>query len=180
MRRVVHLRMELYSPCALAVHAEGRATHVLRAADDAERFRRVGDGVAVRHPYLRGGGEGAHKRVLGVGHLKHGAAIFACGSRLHRPSGEPGEVLGAVADSQQRQFSAERVERGAWRVRVRYGVRTSRENHAERVGVDLRDVVERMDLAIHIELTYAACDQLGVLRSEIDYQNFLHGLSVSG
>ncbi len=117
--------------------------------------------------------EGAHKRVLGVGHLKHGAAIFACGSRLHRPSGEPGEVLGAVADSQQRQFSAERVERGhgASGSVTEYGLPEEESRRACRRRSP-GYVVERMDLAIHIELTYAACDQLGVC----DPENRLSGI----
>lgn len=48
-------------------------------------------------------------------------------------------------------------------VRVAYRRGRSGEDDALYVGVKLRNLIERMDLAIHVELTHAACDELGVL-----------------
>ena len=87
------------------------------------------------------------------------------------------QVLCAVADAQQRQTTFDRRQIGLRGIFVPYGKGTSRKNDAPHRSIQFRDLVERVDLAIDVEFTHAACDQLRVLRSEIQNDYFFLHLS---
>ena len=98
--RVVDLGVELDAPRLLALDAEGRHAHILRAGDDAVVVGHARDGVAVRHPHLRGRRKARHQRIAGIAHREHRPAVLAARCRLHLTAVSMGQVLGSVADAQ--------------------------------------------------------------------------------
>ncbi len=102
-----------------------------------------------------------------------GASIFAYVGTLHQCSGSFGQQLRTITHTQDGQFA-----QNTGKVRVRSSgfmntAGTTTENYPFycRVTNELLGFAERVDLAIHIELTHPACDELGVLGPMIEDQN---------
>ena len=158
-----HLGVELDAPGHLAADVVCGILHVLGRADYLVIGGHGGDGVAVAHPYLCGRGEAVHQRVLGSHDAEHGAAILAARSALDLTAVGVGQVLRAVAYAQQRQLALDLRQVGLRSVRVANRRRAARQYHSLHVRVNLRNLVEGMDLAIHVQLAHTARYELGVL-----------------
>ncbi len=90
-----------------------------------------------------------------------------------------GHRLHAVADAEHRHAGTPHGARRPRRVAVGDAVRSARQDDAlrrERVDEGIVDV-ERMDLAIDVQLAQPARDQLRVLRAEIENQDLRMGRS---
>ena len=177
VRRMIHLRMELNTPTPLSLNTEGGIAHVLRAGDHPVGVGNRGNRISVRHPHLRRRRNSLHQRIGRLDDRKHRTSVLPAGSRLHFAAVEMSQVLCAVADAQQRQTTFDRRQIGLRGFLVPYGKGTSRKNDAPHRSIQFRDLVERVDLAIDVEFTHAACDQLRVLRSEIQNDYFFLHLS---
>ena len=153
---------------------EGGDAHVLGAGDQFIVVGHARNGVAVRHPHLRAGRKAAHQRIRGVAHGEHRTAVFAAGRGLHLAAESRGEELRAVADAQQRQFALDGRKVGSRGLCVPHGEGTARKNHAPHRRVYRRNFVEGVDFAIDVQFADTACDQLRVLRSEVENQDFFH------
>ena len=132
------------------------------------------------HPHLGGRWHVGHEGVDGVDHGEHGAAILAARGALHLAAVFSCEELGAVADAEQGKAAFHYGEVGLGSLRVAHRVGAAGEDHALHVGVELRPSVEGVDLAIHVELTHPAGDELRVLGAEIYDDYFFHCLIISG
>ena len=100
--RVVYLRVELYAPGLLTLDAVCCYGNILGRGNDRVALGNGGDGVAVRHPYLRLGAQRCHKWVVGTLHLHTRTAILAAGRCLNLATEEVGEVLRTIAYAEQR------------------------------------------------------------------------------
>ena len=172
--RMVHFGVELDAPRLLAPDVEGGDAHVLGAGDQFIVVGHARNGVAVRHPHLRAGRKAAHQRIRGVAHGEHRTAVFAAGRGLHLAAESRGEELRAVADAQQRQFALDGRKVGSRGLCVPHGEGTARKNHAPHRRVYRRNFVEGVDFAIDVQFADTACDQLRVLRSEVENEDFFH------
>ena len=85
LKRMEHLGVELYGPDASGT-PESSIRHILGAADDLEIVGDAGDGIAMRHPYLRLLFEALEKGVRGIYRLEVGAPILAAVCLLHTAS----------------------------------------------------------------------------------------------
>ena len=175
--RMVHFGVELDAPRLLALDMERRDAHVFRAGDDLIVRRNRRDRIAVRHPYLRGFGQAAHQRVVSIAHREHGAAIFAAGGGLHLAAEGRCEELRAVADAQQGQFALNGRKIGCRSVLVPYGEGAARQNHTPHRSVERRNLVEGVDFAIDAQLAHTPRDELRVLRTEVENQDFFHNIT---
>ena len=106
--RVVHFRMELDAPCLLSVDLERGDRHVLRAGDDPVAFRNPDDRIPVRHPYLRPLGKVPDQRIVAFRFRQHGPSVLPRRRGSDLASVAMREVLGSVADAQQRQLALDR------------------------------------------------------------------------
>ena len=172
--RMVDLGMELDAPRLLALDTERRHAHVLRPGDQTITGRHRRDGVAVRHPHLRPGRQSGHQRIGGIAHRQHGAAVFAAGCRLHLAAVGRREVLCPVADAQQRQPPLDLPQIGIRGPGIAHRKRAARENHAPHRRIERRNLVERVNLAIDIQFAYAPCDELRILRPEVEDKDLFH------
>ena len=174
---MVHFGVELDAPRLLALDVERRDAHVFRAGDDLIVRRNRRDRIAVRHPYLRGFGQAAHQRVVSIAHREHGAAVFTAGGGLHLAAEGRCEELRAVADAQQGQFALNGRKIGCRSVLVPYGEGTARQNHTPHRSVERRNLVEGVDFAIDAQLAHTPRDELRVLRTEVENQDFFHNIT---
>ena len=175
--RMVNLGVELDAPGLLALDAERSHAHLLGAGHDLVVSRHGRDRIAVRHPHLRGRRQAAHQRVTGIAHRKHRTAVLAAGRRLHLAAEGRCEELCAVADPQQGQFALDGRKVGGRGMLVPHGEGTAREDHAPHRSIRHRNLVEGVDLAIDIQFAYAPCDELRILRPEVENQDFFHNIT---
>ncbi len=135
--------------------------------------------IAVAHPHIDARiaivvGQAAEQRVVrhqfdfGVAELA-GVGGFGGAAQLR------GQGLHAVADAENRQAGIEHLLRRLRRARQRGGFRTTGKNDA--LGAELRDFLGIMipgpDFAVDANFADAAGDQLGVLRAEIEDEDFV-------
>ena len=172
--RVVDLGMELDAPRPLALHAEGGHADILRSGDEPVGNRHGGDRIPVRHPDLRGAGQAMHQRVLRIAHRQHRTAVLAARRRVHLAAESVGEVLCAVADAQQRKPPLDGRQIGIRGMLVPHRIGTAREDHPPHRSVYGRYLVEGVDLAIDVQLAHTPRDELRVLRTEVENQDFFH------
>jgi len=172
---MVDLGMELNAPGRLSLDVEGGHAHILRAGDDPIAVGHARNGVAVRHPHLRGRRKVLHQGILRIGDREHRPAVLAARSRLHLAAEGVGEILRAVADAQQRQPPLDRREVGRRSLGIAHREGAARENHTPHRSVDRRNLVEGLDLAIDVQLAHTPRNELRVLRSEVEnHYLFLH------
>ena len=169
---MVHFGVELDAPRLLAPDVEGGDAHVLGAGDQFIVVGHARNGVAVRHPHLRAGRKAAHQRIRGVAHGEHRTAVFAAGRGLHLAAESRGEELRAIADAQQRQLALDGRKIGSRSLRIPHGEGAARENHTPHRRVERRDFVEGVNFAIDIQFAHASRNELRVLRSEVENENF--------
>ena len=172
--RVVDLRVELDTPSLLARDAERGDAHILGAGDQFIVVGHARDGVAVRHPHLRSGRQVAHQRIRRIADGEHRTAVFAAGRGLHLAAEGRSEELGSVADAQQRQFALEGRKVGVRGLGVPHGIGAARKNHTPHRRIERRNFVEGVDFAIDVQFADTACDQLRVLRPEVENEDFFH------
>ena len=172
--------MELYAPCRFAFQTEGRVIDGVRRSYHLGVRRKPGYRVAMRHPHGRRGRDAGKKRISGIKHRKFRPAVFPGPGRRDLTASVLCEPLGAIAYPKQRELSPEALEvglRGVWR-RHRRGA--SRKNHSLEIGVAGWNPVERMDLAVDSGLAHLSRDELGVLRTEVEYKYLIHLLNSWG
>ncbi len=140
------------------------------AGGDDEALGRGAHGVAVAHPDLRGLGQAVEQLAAGCGDGQLGEAVLADVGLRDLATEVQRHLLDAVAEAQDRDAQ---VEHGRVHVRRALGVHrggTAREDERGRLAA--RDLlggdVERDDLGVDARLTHAACDQLRVLRAEVE------------
>ena len=170
--RVVDLRMELDTPRLLTLDMECGDAHVLGAGDQFIGIGHARDGVAVRHPHLRLGRQSAHQRIRRGADGEHRTAVFAAGCGLHLATEGRREELGTVADAQQRQFTLDGRKIGGRGLSIPHGVGAARKDHTPHRSVERRNFVEGVDFAIDAQFADTPCDELRVLRSEVENENF--------
>ena len=176
VRGVQHLGMPLHAIEFAGVVTEGCDRGVCGAGEHLEPFWGARYRVTVAHPHdLLGGlpgeqaGCGGRFGELGVGRsvlAPTGTGDLATEGNRHR--------LEAVADTERWDSELENLGVELRRVFGVHARRTPGEHDRQRLliaNLGCGDGV-RHDLGIHVCLTHAACDQLRVLRSEIDYENW--------
>ncbi len=172
----------------LVGHAGDRAAR--RRGHQLEARGQRGDLVAVAHPHLEhavalGGAEVldpveelrvAARADLGVAELAVVAPLDGAAElRRHR--------LHAVADAQHRHADRpDRMRRAQLVVLVGAGVAAAEDDPLGREGPhEVVGHVLRVDLAVHVRFAYAAGNQLGDLRAEIEDEDLVvHGAQVEG
>lgn len=171
---MVDLGVELNAPRRLALNTERRYAHILRPGNQPIRRGHRSDRIAVRHPHLRPGRQSRHQRVGGIAHRQHRPAIFAAGCGLHLAAEGRSQVLRPVADAQERQTALYLPEVGSRRVLVAHGIGAARKDDTPHRRVERRNLVERMDFAIDVQLAHAPRDKLRILRTEVEDKDFFH------
>ena len=177
VRRVPDLGVVLDArepPVGVLERRDGRA---LGRRGDGEPVRRADDRVAVAHPH------GVARREAVVQHAavdpQLGAAVLAGAVVRHVAAQRQRHGLEAVAQAQHRDA---RLEQGGVDARRAVGVHAggpAGEDH--RGGLARDDVLDGRvaghDLGVHLRLTHAAGDQLGVLGAVVDdeHRGHLHG-----
>ena len=113
--------MELYAPGLLILNVVSGSLYIFGRADDVIVFGKTGDGVAMAHPHLRGGGDIEHERIELVDHSEHGTSVFTRGSALYFTTIFVGEKLGTVANTEQREFPLYAAQVGLGSVGIAHG-----------------------------------------------------------
>ena len=136
-----------------------------------EAFRKPGDPVAMAHPDLTVGGDALEDGAVGLQHVDVCDSVFLVLGALYKSSQQLAHDLEAIADAEDGQAHVEEplVRSGA--AGGRHGGRASGEDdalHIARSQDVLRRAVERQDLRIDSQFPDAACDQLAVLRPEVE------------
>jgi hypothetical protein len=177
---VGHFRVELHAVVSTLVveHAGDRAAR--GAGQDVEIAWHLGDLVTVAHPYVEA------EQAVGVDvvfdaveqaaladHVNAGITELTQLGTFNLAAQLLGHGLHAVADTEDRYAQVEHRLRAARAVGFVHGLGTAGEDHAfwsefaDRILVH----VERVQFAVHTDLTHAAGDQLGVLRTEVEDQD---------
>ncbi len=171
---VIDFRMELYAPGLLAADVEGSLAHIGRRGHTLQLGGHRGDGVAVAHPHHRALTHAFHKWVGGIYEGEVCFAVFAGLGAFHRAAEALGKVLRTVADAKQREAAAQSLQihlRRLWRV-DREG--RAAEYHSYNVGSVGRELVIGMNFAVCVQFAHASGYELRVLRTEVQYDYFLH------
>ena len=129
------------------------------------------------HPDRLRSGSGVGQQGAGIGHRELGAAVLAPLVTAHIAAALVGDELGAVADPEDRHpelVDAGVNAGGAFDVD---GCRSPREDDPG--WLPLRELgggqVVGNDLAEDAGLAHPSCDQLGVLRAEVDHEDAVAG-----
>ena len=112
---------------------------------------------------------------------ERGESVLALDGRGDFAAEEMGHELEAVADPEDRQAEGEKLRGGRRRAFFIDALRAARKNDPLGAGgADLFDGGRgRPDFRINAQLADLAGDELGILRPEIDHQDFIHGAIVS-
>ncbi len=168
-QRVLDLGVPLHAVEATGAVLEGRDGRAGRRREHREPCGGLVDGVAVAHPDLLRLGR-AGEEDTGVGDLDGGAAVLADARLRDRSAERLGHHLEAVADAQHGHAC---LEQGGVHPGSALGVDAggaARQDH--RRGVPREHLLDapgvRDDLGVHVRLTDASRDELGVLGAEVD------------
>ena len=127
------------------------------------------------HPYHGIVADPLHQRVGRIVPHKLRLSVFTRISRFHGSTGCLGEILCAIAYSEQRPAAADSGQVYLESLRVIYRIRASGKHHADDSWVVGREFVVGINLAIRVQLTYTPCNKLRILRTEVEnYDFFLH------
>ena len=173
---MVDLGMELHGIGRFVLELEGGIDHVGRGGDDMGAFREDGDAVAMGHPDLGLGAHALEQRRVGDG-PEHRPAVFAGSRRLDLSATGMGQILGAIADAEQRYAAADRRQVRLRGIGVPHAAGAAGEDDTPHGGIQRRDLIIRIDLAEDARLPQATPDELRYLRSEIENENLIHGNS---
>ena len=166
--RVEHFRMELDGVGLFAGDLEGGVGDVGGRGDDLRSFREAGNRVAVGHPDLGMQGNVLHQRGIRSDDVEHGPAVFAGDGAFHIAAEMIGEVLGAVADAQQRKTALDGGQVHLRGVGVADRARTAGENDAFYGFIEDGDFVIGIDFTEDVEFSQPAADQLGHLGPSVE------------
>ena len=147
-----------------------------RAAGDGEARRRAFEPVAVAHPDLLLVLDLGQEPRTG-GDAQGGEAVFALLGRDDLAAERVGHELDAVADAQDRDAELEEALGRVRRALVVDALGTAGEDEGGRLLLADRGQGGRegQDLRVDAELADLPGDELGVLRPEIEDEDFLHG-----
>ncbi len=104
---MVHLGMELYAPCRLALYLESRHRNVIGVGYYAIVRRDGRDSVAVRHPYLTLIAETRQQLVVLVEDIHSRTTVLTGCRRLDLAAETVREILCSVTYPQYRQHAFE-------------------------------------------------------------------------
>ena len=169
--------MELYGISGLAFELIGGIHHIGRGGNDLRAFRKGRYGIPVRHPHLRFRAHALQEGRRGYG-AKHCAAIFAAVGGIHLAAAGMGQILGAVADAQQRQTAAEGAYVHLRGIGVPYAAGTAGKDDTLHRAVQGRYLIIRVDFAIYIQFAQAPPDELRNLRAEVQNEDLIHSLKI--
>ena len=172
--RMEHLGVELDREGGLAHDLVGGVRDVGGLGDGHAPFRQAGDGVAVGHPHLGMDLDTVHERGIRTDDVQHRPAVFPGQGALDLAAAVVRDVLGAVADAQDRQLAFHTVQVELRGVGVADGTRAAGQDDTLHGVIQRRHFIKRKDLAIHIQLPQAAADQLGHLGAEVEDQDLIH------
>ena len=169
---VMHFRVELYGPGRLIHEAVSRIMNRIRGAYNPCARRKAGNGISVAHPDYGLLRESAGQRII-FPDGKYCSAVFAGIRLLHAAASALRKPLRSVAYPENRKFAAYCAELGLGGVGIPYGSGTAGKDDSAHGLIGGRYSVERMNLAVNTYFAHSPCNQLGVLGSEIQYQNLL-------
>ena len=177
VRRVHHFGVELHAVEFARIVGNGRERRAVRHCHGAEALRQGGHAVAMAHPHRRSLARPPHatkQRRVG-GDLERGAAEFAGVAAFHLAAKGSNESLLAVADAEDGHAGLDERGRELRRTGLMHGCRSSGED--DRLGQHRRKrgfrLVEGHDFRIDAGLPHPPRDELGVLRPEIDDEDFI-------
>ena len=106
-----------------------------------------------------------------------GITEFAYRTILHRAAQLRGHRLHAIANAQHRHTQIEYCLRRARRITFRHRIWATRKYDASRFEIadEFISHVARMQLAVHMGFTHTARDELAVLGTEIEDEDFFVG-----
>ena len=171
---VEHFGVELHAPYGLVLKLVGGVFHLVGGGNLPAVVGKFGDGVAVAHPDLRVRVEALEQGVVMVELSEVGAAVLAAAGGLHASAIGVGHILGAVADAEDGQASADGGEIYLEGLLVIDAEGRAAEDDADDVGVVVREFVVGHDFAEHIEFADPAADELCGLGTEVKNDDFLH------
>ena len=115
-----------------------------------------------------------HQRRIRTDDVQHRPSILTGERVFDLAAVAVREILGAIADAQQRQLAFHAVQIQLRRVRVAYGARTAGQDDSFHGVIQGRHLVEGKYFAKNIQFTQPATDQLGHLGTEIENQDLIH------
>ena len=167
-RRVKDLRMELDRVGRLSGDLVGRVGDIGGRSDDLGAFRKPGNRVSVGHPHLRMRRDILHQGRIRTDDIQHRAAVFAGDGTLDIAAVFPGEVLGAVADAQERNLPLDAAQVHLRGVCVTHGAGTAGKDDPLDALVEGRNLVVRENFAEDVELSQPSADELGYLGTRVE------------
>ena len=171
-RRVLDLRMPLHTVQLARGILHGGHRRALGVRKHLEALGCGLHGHAMAHPHalIR---RGAVQQTLGLIDYRGGLAVLAQRGLVHLAAQFIGHNLEAVADTQHRHARLEHLAVDARRARFEHRSRTAGQDDG--LGILGQHLINRHRMGhqfrIHVRLTHAAGDQLGVLGSEINNKN---------
>ena len=105
-----YFRMELYTPKFLTFCLISSNGNLVGRSDDLKVFRNSCDGVSVAHPYLRVFTDTFQQRVFVVELGQMSTSVFTCTCRFYVSAVCVSHELCAVADTQNRIFTADSAQ----------------------------------------------------------------------
>ena len=172
--RVEHFRMELDRKGRLAHDLVGGIRDVFRLGDSHAPFREAGNGVAVGHPHLGMDLHAVHQRRIRTDDVQHRPAVFPGEGTFDLAAAAVRDILGAIADAQQRQTAFHEAQIQLRSVGVPHGARTAGQDDSFHGVVQGRHLVEGKYFAENVQFAQTATDQLGHLGTEIEDQYLIH------
>ena len=187
---VVDLRMELNAPGRLVLEGETGKLDVLRAAGDARAPSGPLNGVPMAHPHLLPYSHTGEEAVRGVDVGQVRATVFTAVTRLHAAPSILGEPLGAEAHPEHRPLGTDPIEVGGGCISIPHAVGATRKDDTLPVPalrVVLRGGLEQgtpvavpgLDFRKSVQLPDPAGNELGVLGTEVEYEDAVHMCPVS-
>ena len=163
-----HLRMELHGVGFLAVDLEGGVGDTVGRGDHPGSVRQGGNRISVGHPDLRMETDAFQQGRIRTDDIQHGAAVFPGEGPFDLAAVFVGEVLGSVADAEQREFSLDRGEFHLGCIGIADRAGTAGKDDALDTFVEDGYLVIGVDFAKDIEFPQPAADQLGHLGPGIE------------
>ena len=173
---MIHFRMELDRIGRLILELKSRIDHIGGGGDDFRPAGEAGDAVSMGHPDRTLFLDTPQQR-RGRYDPQDGPPVFAAVAAFHRSAALLGQILGAVADAQQRNPPPQPGQVHLGRVGIPDRTGAAGEDDASDGAVQLRHFVIGEDFTENIALAKAPADQLGHLRAKVEYEDFIHDSS---
>ena len=164
---MIDFRVELHRPSGFLQNVVSRHFHLLAAGNNMVVVRKLQDGIAVRHPHLALLRDPFQQHIVFFHVGEVGAAVLAGGAGTDGAATNLRQILGAVADAEQRIMASDFRQIRFEGVGVVHRERTSGKDNALDVRVSKRELVVRQDFAIGVQLADATRNELRVLGTEV-------------